>query len=1722
MKKLLLFTLALVVACSTAMAAPVDVTTAKGKALRHLLKLNFGKTMAPAAVDATLIKTEIGEKSQTPVLYIFNTTANFVIVSGDDRAEEILAVGDEPLIDIENMPENMRAWLNGYAEQLDWLLCNPDAKVERASDTHVPTKATYYGPLLTCNWDQSAPYYNQCKFTYNNKSYQCVTGCPATSASMVMYYWKWPVAQVGPLASYTNTLDIGTYSSNEVTFTYPALEATTFDWGNMKDTYNSYTSAQGNAVATLMRYVGQAEQMAYGVSGSGILTTQSQRVVNMYKTFGYNQNTVRLVQKSNYTENDWASMLQAEMAASRPVVYMAVSSTGGGHAFNVDGYRSSDNTYHINFGWSGSGNNWCVMNAFTSANSSTGQSGSYTFNQGQQMVIGIEPPEEYFDPTIAVSPTSLSFSGYATQTYTQTINVRGINLSSNINIAKSGSNVFSVSPTTITPEDASNGVDITVTYAPTAAGNATGTLTLTSTGAPSQTVSLAGTAQAATPTLNVNTTSLTFSTGTNAPAVKKLQITGRFITNPVTLTLTDASGVFNLGTTTIPAASISETTPVEVVVSFESANVGTFNGSIAIASTGAQSHTVSLTATADNSGSASDKYLDIAKYATIGTAGTGWNSTYVNNLYVYETDATNGVGWLKMPVYGAWTASSQASFNTGAKAQNWIKTTTTTHAASSTQNSGRNGTYYQGTWTANDVHLASGSFFTSTNARSFGSINTSSTTQKTVTFYVTNTTAVKLYGKNSAATSTNLGRYPATMKIYECTKTNNGLTEGTTDVAQITPNTNKSGTFNYEATGLDASKIYKVVASCYMSYFYEIAFQTPLPNITVSPEAPSISVAPGETGTQAVTVTGVKLTDDVQITLNDPEGLFSVSPTSIDVISALAGANVDVTFNGPEELGNYTATMTLTSGEVSKTVTLTGTVADMGTAHSDYLDIQKYYTLDENDWYGEYCVKPYEYTIDDENECAWLTMPAALSVYGWAYDDWAWHWANGANSDNPFYLYSGIDWDSMDVFKGCSPYFGSMTARTFGPPTLPSGSTAAATDYALLVYCVTNCDQVKAMCYNVAPDTDHPTSMEIYDITDGWNIDDNTFVEGWQNNTNNSDVVIESSENLDPTKVYAVIMVTYQAVIEEMAFRTPIAGAPKLPIDVEADPGSTTAEITWTPGENNDAWNLRWRPWVDLLAQNRFWDFEDLSQVAEFTRVDNDGDGNNWGYGDKSSASALKTHSGNIVMLSASYDNNSGALTPDNWLITPKVKLGGSVSFWACGQDDSYAAEKFGVYVFQGDTWTSVSDFTQVGSDYTATATMTKYTFDLSAYSGPGYVAIVHHNISDMFYLNVDDIEVLVPDAQENVVEAEWNYCYDVASPYTIEGLTPETTYEVQVQGINAEGVVGNWTASTIFTTLPLSSATLATIEGSGVKGETYVISDELVAVYANADLGLLWCKDQGTSIIATEIAAGQIDFMRDATLTGTTGQGTRDWDQSNWVALKFPADQSVSDLLSGAVGKKIKSGTVTGKYVDNSNYTIEVQPVNGAYTLTFNGTLEYTPNVYCVANFLESNTNYGSNTGAVGVHGDQYFFMNPKIQEICEITYAMWDGEKFTTPNNTEILGAFNVDWSRNSTDGAPTLQEGSTYRFMAIVSHPAKFADLRGGGTPSDNYVVYPTNLTGSGNIVTAINGIYMDGSREVVGIEYVNSLGQVGKRPFSGVNIVVTRYSDGSITTAKKVFK
>ena len=70
------------------------------------------------------------------------------------------------------------------------------------------------------------------------------------------------------------------------------------------------------------------------------------------------------------------------------------------------------------------------------------------------------------------------------------------------------------------------------------------------------------------------------------------------------------------------------------------------------------------------------------------------------------------------------------------------------------------------------------------------------------------------------------------------------------------------------------------------------------------------------------------------------------------------------------------------------------------------------------------------------------------------------------------------------------------------------------------------------------------------------------------------------------------------------------------------------------------------------------------------------------------------------------------------------------------------------------------------------------------------------------------------------------------------------------------------------------------------------------------------------------------------------------------------------------------------------------------------------------------------------------------------------------------------------------------------------------------STGYMVMPLNLTGSTDqIVTGIDRV--DNVSQVVETRYIDLQGRVSNMPHSGVNVVVTRYSDGSTTTRKVMF-
>ena len=69
------------------------------------------------------MSSQLSMTRQVSGLYIFNVAddGGYVIVSSDDRATPILGFSDSGAFDPDNMPDNMRGWLEGYADQIAWL-----------------------------------------------------------------------------------------------------------------------------------------------------------------------------------------------------------------------------------------------------------------------------------------------------------------------------------------------------------------------------------------------------------------------------------------------------------------------------------------------------------------------------------------------------------------------------------------------------------------------------------------------------------------------------------------------------------------------------------------------------------------------------------------------------------------------------------------------------------------------------------------------------------------------------------------------------------------------------------------------------------------------------------------------------------------------------------------------------------------------------------------------------------------------------------------------------------------------------------------------------------------------------------------------------------------------------------------------------------------------------------------------------------------------------------------------------------------------------------------------------------------------------------------------------------------------------------------------------------------------------------------------------------------
>lgn len=384
--KTLLVLLVTVVVANSAVAAPRGVAQAKQEAMRQMDRQAVNRVANQGGAigrEPQLVFSKAkANEPDAAYYYVFSAGEGlgFTVVSGDDRLPAIIGYTEEGNYDADQLPENFVSFMQSYQDFVDHASA---AELAKAKSWRATTTAhESIAPLVTSKWNQGAPYNNMCP-QYNGMN--SVTGCVATAMAQILYYHRYPLSLQEDIPAYY-TWSLGIW--------VPTITAgETYDWNNMQDVYTgSETNAQNDAVAKLMLHAGCSVEMDYTPRESGASLSAEAFV----KYFGMDKETTRMLWRWHYDIAEWDEILYKELEEERPVIYLG-QSTGGGHAFDIDGYR--DGLYHVNWGWGGMCDGYFDITILNPDNT-TGMGASSTedgYSMDNYIIIGIQPDNGVVD-----------------------------------------------------------------------------------------------------------------------------------------------------------------------------------------------------------------------------------------------------------------------------------------------------------------------------------------------------------------------------------------------------------------------------------------------------------------------------------------------------------------------------------------------------------------------------------------------------------------------------------------------------------------------------------------------------------------------------------------------------------------------------------------------------------------------------------------------------------------------------------------------------------------------------------------------------------------------------------------------------------------------------------------------------------------------------------------------------------------------------------------------------------------------------------------------------------------------------------------------------------------------------------------------------------------------------------------------------------------------------
>lgn len=341
--------------------------------------------VCPRAAEYELKDCEYLEKDGAICLGVLHFDHGFLVMSAEDAVMPVLAYDFEGSIDLEDLAPGVSYFLDFYQQEIVVARqagITPSEEVQAAWEAlrHPSLRSTLaevvVAPLIRSKWNQNKYYNYLCPKDANAPSGydgRVPNGCVAIAMSQIIFYYRYPASGTG---NHTNYTEYGNFHVNfaQQHYNYEAM--------------CNQLSYHNNEVAKLIFHCGTAVDMMYGSDGSGAYSGDVPGAMSSY--FRYSSDAVH-VSRHHHSDSTWHHMLKEDLDAGRPVYYSGYSSEGG-HAFICDGYNS-DEYFHFNFGWGGSGDGYYITEGSDPALDVV-----HGYGFGQSAIFNLHPMETNYPP----------------------------------------------------------------------------------------------------------------------------------------------------------------------------------------------------------------------------------------------------------------------------------------------------------------------------------------------------------------------------------------------------------------------------------------------------------------------------------------------------------------------------------------------------------------------------------------------------------------------------------------------------------------------------------------------------------------------------------------------------------------------------------------------------------------------------------------------------------------------------------------------------------------------------------------------------------------------------------------------------------------------------------------------------------------------------------------------------------------------------------------------------------------------------------------------------------------------------------------------------------------------------------------------------------------------------------------------------------------------------